>query len=148
MFLAPSSDNKSRNHEIEWSDHHPSVSTLRQKRLSHSKIKWWAIYTNLSVNVIVRLPHPQSGDSKHQETFLAHSAEESTGNNDIECSNHLPSLWNLRPNGLRHSNMKWWVIYANLPVNVIAKPPHPWNGDSPGHETIFSTHCWQVNLQP
>ena len=29
------------------------------------------IYTNLPVNAIVRLPHPQSGDSQGQETFLA-----------------------------------------------------------------------------
>ena len=28
------------------------------------------IYTNLSVNTIVRLPHPRSGDSQGQETFL------------------------------------------------------------------------------
>ena len=29
------------------------------------------IYANLLVNAIVRLPHPQSGDSQGQETFLA-----------------------------------------------------------------------------
>ena len=33
------------------------------------------IYTNLPVNVIVRLPHPRSGDSQGQETFLALSAD-------------------------------------------------------------------------
>ena len=33
------------------------------------------IYTNLPVNAIVRLPHPQSGDSQGQETFLAPSAD-------------------------------------------------------------------------
>ena len=32
------------------------------------------IYTNLPVDVIVRLPHPRSGDSQGQETFLAPSA--------------------------------------------------------------------------
>ena len=32
-------------------------------------------YTNLPVNAIVRLPHPWSGDSQGQETFLAPSAD-------------------------------------------------------------------------
>ena len=38
------------------------------------------------MNVIVRLPHPQSGDSQGQETFLAPSADKQTRNYDIECS--------------------------------------------------------------
>ena len=45
-------------------------------------MKWWTIYTNLPVNAIVRLPHPQSGDSQGQETFLAPSADEQTRNYD------------------------------------------------------------------
>ena len=45
-------------------------------------MKWWAIYTNLPVNAIVRLPHPQSGDSQGQETFLAPSADKQTRNYD------------------------------------------------------------------
>ena len=40
------------------------------------------IYTNLPVNAIVRLPHPQGGDSQGQETFLAPSAEKQTRNYD------------------------------------------------------------------
>ena len=40
------------------------------------------IYTNLPVNAIVRLPHPQSGDSQGQETFLAPSADKQTRNYD------------------------------------------------------------------
>ena len=39
-------------------------------------------HTNLLVNAIVRLPHPQSGDSQGQETFLAPSADKQTGNYD------------------------------------------------------------------
>ena len=31
------------------------------------------IYKNLPVNAIVRVPHPRSGDSQGQETFLAPS---------------------------------------------------------------------------
>ena len=49
------------------------------------------IYTNLSVNTIVRLPHPRSGDSQGQETFLAPSADNQSRNYDTECSNHHPS---------------------------------------------------------
>ena len=50
------------------------------------------IYTNLPVNVIVRLHHPRSGDCQCQETFLAPSADKQTHNYDTECSNHHPSL--------------------------------------------------------
>ena len=45
-FLASSADKQTRNYDIECSNHHPSLSTLRPKGLSHSKMKWWAIYTN------------------------------------------------------------------------------------------------------
>ena len=43
------------------------------------------IYTNLPVDVIVRLPHPWSGDIQGQETCLAPSADKQTRNYDIEC---------------------------------------------------------------
>ena len=61
-FLALSADKQTCNWDIECSNHHSSLSTLRPKGLSHSKMKWWAIYTNLPKNIIVRLPHPGSGD--------------------------------------------------------------------------------------
>ena len=41
-------------------------------------------FTNLRVDVIVRLPHPRTGDSQGQETFLAPSADKQTHNYDIE----------------------------------------------------------------
>ena len=50
------------------------------------------IYINLLVNAIVRLSHPQNGDSQGQETFLAPPADKQTCNYDTECSNHHPSL--------------------------------------------------------
>ena len=50
----------------------------------------WYIYTNLPVSAIVRLPHPRSGDSQGQETFLSPSADKQTRNYDIECSNTIP----------------------------------------------------------
>ena len=63
-------------------------------------MKWWAIYTNLPVDVIVRLPHPRYGDSRDQESFLAHSVYKQTPNYDIECWN-LPSLTiNLKAKGI------------------------------------------------
>ena len=46
------------------------------------------IYADLPVNVIVKLPLPQSGDSQDQKTFLAPSANNQTCNYDTECSNH------------------------------------------------------------
>ena len=65
------------------------------------------IYTNLPVNIIVRLPHPRSGDSQGQETFLAPSADKQTRNYDTEFSNHHPSLSTQRSKGLSRSKMKW-----------------------------------------
>ena len=53
-FLAPSADKQTHNYEKECSNHHPSLSTLRSKELSRTKMKWWAIYINLRVNAIVR----------------------------------------------------------------------------------------------
>ena len=55
------------------------------------------------MNVIVRLPHPRSGDSQAQETFLAPSADKQTRNYDTECSNQHPSLSTLRSKGLSRS---------------------------------------------
>ena len=107
MFLAPSADKQMRNYDTECSNHHPSLSTLRPKGLSRSMMKWRAIYTNLPVDAIVRLPHPWSRDSQGQETFLAPSADKQARNYDTECSNHHPSLSSRRPKGLSRSMMKW-----------------------------------------
>ena len=43
-------------------------------------------HTKLPVSDIVRLPHPGSGDSQGQETFLAPSADKQTRNYDTEGS--------------------------------------------------------------
>ena len=120
----------------ECSNHHPSLSILRPKGLSRSMMKWWVIYTHLPVNAIVRLPHPRSGDSQGQETFLAPSADKQTCNYDTKCSNQHPSLTIQRLKGLSCSMMKWWAIYTNLPVNAIVRLPHPRSGDSQGQETF------------
>ena len=128
-FLAPSTDKQTRNHDIECSNHHPSLSTLRSKGLSLSNMKWWAIHTNLPVNATIKLTHPRSWDSQNRETFLAPFADKQTSNHDIECSNHHSSLSTLRSNGLSHSKMKWWAIYKNLPVNAIVRLPHSRSGE-------------------
>ena len=60
------------------------------------------MHTNLPVNAIVRLPHPRSGDSQGQETFLAPSADKQTRNYDTECLNHHPSQSTRRAKGLSH----------------------------------------------
>ena len=39
-FLAPSADKQTHNYDTECSNQHPSLSTQRPKRLSHSKMKW------------------------------------------------------------------------------------------------------------
>ena len=111
-FLAPyPADKQTRNYDAECSNHHLSLSTQRSKGLSHSKMNWWAIYTNLQINAIVRLSHPRSGDSQGQETFLAPSADKQTCKYDTGYSNHHASLSTLRSRGLSSSKMKWWTIY-------------------------------------
>ena len=65
------------------------------------------IYANVPVNVIVKLPHPRSGDTQGQETFLAPSADKQTRSYDTECSNHYLHLSILRSKGLSCSKMKW-----------------------------------------
>ena len=65
------------------------------------------IYTNLPVNAIVGLPHPRSGESQSQETFLAPSADKQTRNYVRDCSNHYPSLSTISSKGLSCSKMKW-----------------------------------------
>ena len=54
-------------------------------------------FTNLPVDVIVRLPHPLSGYSQGQETFLAPSADKQTLNYDIETSNLTPPTLPINP---------------------------------------------------
>ena len=65
-FLASSAEKQTRNWDRE---------SLMSKELSHSKMKWWAIYTNLPLNAIVRLLHPKTRDNQAQPTFLAPSAD-------------------------------------------------------------------------
>ena len=136
--LAPSADKPTGNYDIECSNHHHSLSTLRPKGLSHSKMKWWAIYTYLQVDVRVRVPHSRSGDSQGEETFLASSGNKETRNYDIECSNRHPSLSTIRTKWLGHSKMKWWAIQTNIPVLVMVRLPHPRSRDSKGQETFLT----------
>ena len=91
-FLALSAEKRTQSYDTECSNSHPSLPTLRSKGLSRSMMKWWAISTSLPVNAIFRLPHPRSGDSQDQETFLEPSADKQTCNYDTECSNYHPSL--------------------------------------------------------
>ena len=39
-FSAPSAEKQTCNYDIECSNHHPPLSTLRPKGLSRSKVKW------------------------------------------------------------------------------------------------------------
>ena len=137
-FLAPSADKQTCNYHIECSNQHPSLSTLRTKGLSRSNMKWWAIYTNLPMDVIVRLRHRRSGESQAQKTFLAPSVDKQTRNCDIEFPNHHPSVSTLTPKGLSHSKMKWWAIHKDIPVDVIVRLPHPRGGYSQNKETFLA----------
>ena len=137
-FLAPSADKKTHNHKMQSSNHHLSLSALRPKGLSRRKIKCRVIYTNLPVNVIVRLSHPRSGESQCQKRFLAPSANKQTHNHDIEWSNHHSSLSSLRPKGLCRSKIQLWAIYTNLPVNIMVRLPNPRSGYRQSQETFLA----------
>ena len=73
-------------------------------------------YLNLPVNVTVRLPHPRSGNSQVQETFLEPSADKKTSNYDTECSNHHPSLSTLRSKGLRYKFTSVNILSIFIPL--------------------------------
>ena len=137
-FLAPSPDKQTGDHDIECSYHHPFLSTIRPKRLSRSKIKWWVMYANLIVYVIVRLPNHWSRDSQGQQIFLAPSPDKQTRDHDIECSNHHPFLSTLRPRGLSRRKIKYRVVSTNVPVNVIDRLPNHWSKDSQGQQTFLA----------
>ena len=68
--------------------------------------KYIYIYIYLRVNAIVRLLHPENGETHWQEMFLAFSADKQTRKYDTECSNLYPSLSTLRSNGLSCKNIK------------------------------------------
>ena len=125
MVLASSADNQTRNYNTECLNHHPSLSTPRSKGLSHNKMKWWATYTNLPGNAIVRLPHLRTGGRYGQKMVLATSANNQIRNYNTECSNHHPSLSTPRSKGLSHSKVTWWGTNTNFPVNDIIRLPHP-----------------------
>ena len=116
----------------------PHYQPKRLKGLSHSNMKWWTIYTNLPVDIIVRLPHPRCGDSQAHETFLAPSVDKPTRKYSIKCSNHHPSLSTQRPKGLSRRKMKRWAVRTNLPADVTVRLPHPWSGDSQGQKKFLA----------
>ena len=136
--LAPFPDRQTCNYDIECSNYHLSLSTMRSKGLSRSKMKWPAIYINIQVYAIAKLPHPWSGDSQGQETFLAPSADSQTNNYDIECSNLHLSLSTIGPKALSRSKMKWPAIYINLPMDATVWLRPPRSADSQGQETFLA----------
>ena len=119
--LASSAGKKTCNYDTECSNRHPSLSTLKPKGQGLSKMKWWAIYRNLPVNLRFRLPDPWREVSHDQENFLAPSADKETCSYDKECSSHQPTLSTLRPKRVSCSKMKRRTIFKYLPLNVIVR---------------------------
>ena len=70
------------------------------------------------MNAIVRLPHPQSGDSQGQETFLAPSADKQTRNYDTRV---------LKP--------------PSLPINPKVKGIEPQQDEMVSHIYKFTSEC-------
>ena len=144
-FSAQSDDKQIWNYDTECPNHHPILSSLTRKWLILTKRKWWAIYTNLAVKAVVRLPHPYSGDNHGQQRLLAHSDDKKTRNCDTECSDHYPTLSSLTPKGLRLSKIKWWMIYTNLLIKGIVRLLHPRSGDSHDQKTFLAPSADKQN---
>ena len=123
-LLAPFPDQEAHNYERDYSCHHPSLSIPRSKRLSHSKMKWWAVYTNVPVNAIVKLYHSWSGDRQDQQTFLTPSSNKLIRNYHKNFSNHHSFISTQRSKELSLRKMKWWIKYKYLPVNAILRLRH------------------------
>ena len=107
--------------------------------LSHSRMKWWAIYIPVYQEVSHSdLPHPQSGDSQSQEMLLVSSSDKQTCNYDPDCSIHHLSQ---SPKG---TGIQPWqdemvsFVYPNLPRNVIIRLPHPQIGVHQGQEILLA----------
>ena len=104
-FLTTSVDNQTRNHGTMWSNYNapfppsPSTQMSKELRLSRDKIKWWAIYTNLQVNVTLKPTHPRSEDFQGQKMFLATSSNNQTCNQDTKYSNFYRSSSSLKVKG-------------------------------------------------
>ena len=79
-FLAPSADKETRKYDTRVLKPPSALSILRSNGLSRSRMNWWAIYINLSVNAIVKLLHPRRGDIEGVEPLLAPSADKQTCN--------------------------------------------------------------------
>ena len=71
------------------------------------------------VNAIVRLPHPRSGDSQGQETFLAPSTDKQTCDYDTRV---------LKP--------------PSLPINPKVKGIEPYQDEMVRHIYKFTSECY------
>ena len=70
------------------------------------------IYTNLPVNTIVRLPHPRSGDSQGQETFLAPSGDNQTLNYNTKWKT-------LEDTEGGHCSGRHWRVFSEDTVSIF-----------------------------
>ena len=104
-FLSSSTDKQTRNYDTECSNDWLSLSTLRSKGLSRSKMKWWAIHANLQVNVIDYL-------ILGAEIARVFSTLDWQANPQLwhRIFNHHPSQLILRSKELILRQLKWWAI--------------------------------------
>ena len=132
----------------ECSNHHRSLSTLRSKGLSCSRMKWLPIYTNLPGNAIVRLPHPRSGDTLDQETFLAPFTDKQTCNYDTRVLKPQSLRINNKVNGIepKQDEMVSHIYKYTSKCHSQTIPSSEIRYPGPGN--VFSTLWWQANPSP
>ena len=76
---------------------------------------------------MIRLPHPKSGDSQCQETFLVSSVEKQTRNYHTERSNHYPSQLSYSTGTELWQHKMVSHKCENLKAVSIVRLPHPRN---------------------
>ena len=93
----------------------------------------------LTVNIIIRQPHPENGDSQDQETLIAPTADNHICICDTECSNYHPSLSTLKVQEveLQQDEIVSYIYTQIILINTIGRPHHLRSRDIQGQETFL-----------
>ena len=84
----------------------------------------------LAVNVIVRLPNPQSGDNQGKETFLAPTADKQTRNYDTDLKpTSLPITTKVKRIEMQQDETVSYIHKFTRKCYSQSNPSFPWSRD-------------------